>query len=95
MYQGSTDRNQLVPEQYGPEQDQQNLDILDRGRTGTILVIYDQLGPARPARTRTEKILQIPDQLGPGPNKLKIGPTWTETINFQRSWTYADQDYQN
>ena len=33
----------------------------------------------------------VKDQLGPGPNKLKIGPTQTGTINFQRAWTNSDQ----
>ena len=55
-----------------PEQEQQNLDILDRARTRKILVILNQLGP--------------------GPNKLKIGPTRTETINFQR---YGTRTFQN
>ena len=36
--------------------------------------------------------MEISDQLGPGPNKLKIGPTWTETINFQRYWTRTFQN---
>ena len=56
-------------------------------------------GPAKfrnlgPDRTRTGKIKKSrasSDQLGPGPNKFKIGPTRTETTNFQRSWTNLDQ----
>ena len=65
----------------------------DQGSTDENRLVLDQtgLGPAKfrilgPGQNRKNF-----SNLGPGPNELEIGPTRTETINFQRSWTNLDQ----